>query len=536
MSFSPVLLGSGVAGYNFLNRTRDTQQALYNQSPLVSRDIAKFKEQIQNIGSTEELMDNRDMLRVALGAFGRDEDINNRAFIERVLDSDLGDSTSLANRLADKRYLALAEAFNFKGDTGPQLETESTQPDISAQLARLKTSDDLLTDGPLLRAALDSFGLKSNAGDVYFLKQVLESDLSEPGSFANQLSDPRYAEFSEVFGFGEKVSTNESLTAFAALFEGQFEDLETAEDLAENDVLFEAALKMFNLDNEVYRPDFMVSVLTSDLSDPASPARAQNDPRYVAITEAFGFNRTPATAPDVLPPSVAEKFVTAVLARAEPLQQPSDVFTDFRLFIATSNFFDLPTSPAQTRYAQRLLEADQSDPQSLAGLLQDQRYVPFVNAFDFKPLVEERTYPPGFAEAITTRYSERQFEIEVGNSDNAMRVALALERELDTVIEAGTTEDSRWFAVLASPALRSVFETAFRLPSSFGTLDIDLQLNEFKARSERFFDTTDVADFAVPDTLDALRQSYLLQQGSAPVAGTGSSAGLALALLSGFQV
>lgn len=534
MTFSPILLGGGVTGYNFLNRTRDTQQDLYNQSPQVARDIAQFKEKIEGIKTTEELMDNRAMLRVALGAFGLDDDIDNRAFIERVLDSDLDDSTSLANRLADKRYFALAEAFNFQGDDGPQLDIEDTSPDISGQLARLKTSDDLLTDGPLLRAALDSFGLKSNAGDVFFLKQVLESDLADPGSFANQLSDTRYAEFSEVFGFGEKVKANESITAFAQLFEGQFDGLQTAEDLVENEVLFEAALKMFNLDNEVYRPDFMVDVLTSDLSDAASVANAQNDARYVAMAEAFEFYRTPAVAPDTLPPSTAEKFVEAVLDRDTPLQEPGDLFTDFRLFIATSNFFDLPTSSAQTRYAQRLLEADKTDPQSLVGLLQDERYIPFVNAFDFQPVAEERTYPAGFADKITANYSERQFEIEVGNSDNSLRVALALERELDTVIEASTSENSRWFAVMASPALRSVFESAFRLPASFGNIDIDAQLTEFKARSVQFFDTSDVADYAQPDVLDQLRQTYLLQQNSTVGAST-SSAGLASALLSGFQ-
>lgn len=534
MTFSPILLGSGVAGYNFLNRTRETQQDLYNQSPQVARDIEKFKEQIQNIDTTEELMDNRDMLRVALGAFGLDDDINNRAFIERVLDSDLDDSTSLANRLADKRYFALAEAFNFKGDDGPQLDIDTPQNDISAQLGQLKTSDDLLTDGPLLRAALDSFGLKSNANDVYFLKQVLESDLADPDSYANQLRDPRYAEFSDVFGFGENVKSNESITAFATLFEGQFEGLETAEDLIENEALFEVALKMFNLENEVYRPDFMEEVLTSDLNDDASVAVTLNDPRYVAFADAFGFGREPAVDPDVLDPSTAEKFVEAVLSRTEPLGEPSDLFSDFKLLIATTNFFDMPIGPSATRYSQRLLESDKSDPQSLASLLQDQRYIPFVNAFDFQPLNEERTYPTGFADKITANYAERQFEIEVGNSDNSMRVALALERELDTVIESSTSENSRWFAVMASPALRSVFESAFRLPASFGNIDIDAQLNVFKARSVQFFDTTDVADFAAPELLDELRQTYLLQQNSTVGTST-SSAGLASALLSGFR-
>lgn len=530
MSFSPITLGNGVAGYNFLTRTRETQQALYEQSPEVARDIARFKDKIEGVTTAEALMGDRDMLRVALGAFGLGDDLDNRAFIQQVLESDLDDSTSLANRLSDKRYLAMAETFNFAGTGGAQIDIATPENDITAQLSSLKTSDDLLSDGPLLRAALKAYDLSSNVQDVFFLQRVLDSDLQDAESFANQLSDPKYAEFSAIFGFGEKLKSQDSaLTQFANAFDGQFATLETAQDLVENSALFETAVKMFNLENEIYRPDFMQDVLNSDLNDPASVANQQGDPRYVALAQAFEF-----TEPFATRESKAEAFVDVVLSRETLPDEPSALFSDFRLLIAANNFFDAPVGGAQTRYMQRLLEADPSDPQSLVAGLKDQQYIPFVNAFQFDPVVEPPNYPTGFAAQITAIYAERQFEIEVGNSDNSMRVALALERELDTVIETGTTEDSRWFAVMASPALRSVFETAFRLPTSFGTLDIDQQLVEFKSRSEQFFDTTDVADFAQTDLLDTLRQTYLMQQ--APQSGVGSSsAGLAASLLAGFQ-
>ena len=50
---------------------------------------------------------------MTLGAFGLDEDINNRFFIQKVLEEGSLDPESFANRLADKRYLAMSEAFAF---------------------------------------------------------------------------------------------------------------------------------------------------------------------------------------------------------------------------------------------------------------------------------------------------------------------------------------------------------------------------------------------------------------------------------------
>ena len=118
MAFAPLVTGTGVIGWGFLSRTREKQQAVFEKSPTMARDTARFAAEIQSIQTSEQLMDNRDLLRVALGAFGLDDDLNNRAFIKKVLDSDLTDSKSLANRLADKRYFALAQSFNFAGTGG----------------------------------------------------------------------------------------------------------------------------------------------------------------------------------------------------------------------------------------------------------------------------------------------------------------------------------------------------------------------------------------------------------------------------------
>jgi hypothetical protein len=54
-----------------------------------------------------------------------------------------------------------------------------------------------------------------------------------------------------------------------------------------------------------------------------------------------------------------------------------------------------------------------------------------------------------------------------------------------------------------------VFQTAFSLPSSFASLDIDRQLNVLKDRAQRLFGDEGVAQFSDPAKLEALLRRYL---------------------------
>lgn len=117
MSFQPMIVGSGLAAWGFLQRTMETQTELFESSPTITRDVDYFAENIGNVETAEDLVSDRRLLSVALGAFGLDEDINNTFFVRKILEEGTEASDSLANRLADKSYLAFAEAFGF-GDSG----------------------------------------------------------------------------------------------------------------------------------------------------------------------------------------------------------------------------------------------------------------------------------------------------------------------------------------------------------------------------------------------------------------------------------
>lgn len=119
MTYTPVIPVSGYAGWALLKRTMAKQTDAFVKSPEIVRDEDYFRANIGKINSAEDLVKDRRLLKVALGAFGLEADINNKAFIQKVLESKSLDTASLANRLANKQYLKLATAFGFGDFTTP---------------------------------------------------------------------------------------------------------------------------------------------------------------------------------------------------------------------------------------------------------------------------------------------------------------------------------------------------------------------------------------------------------------------------------
>lgn len=124
MSFQPVVPFGGYSGWAFLNRTREAQQETFNRAPQIQRETDYFAENIGKLKNAEELVADRRLLSVALGAFGLDEDINNKFFIRKILEEGTTQSDALANKLSDKRYLAFAKAFGFGEPAPPNTSAE----------------------------------------------------------------------------------------------------------------------------------------------------------------------------------------------------------------------------------------------------------------------------------------------------------------------------------------------------------------------------------------------------------------------------
>ena len=113
MTYTPVVPMSGYGGWTFLKRTMATQKAAFAAAPQVKREATYYREKIGKTVTAEALVADRRLLSVSLGAYGLGADINNKAFVKKVLADGTLDAGDLANRLADKSYYAMSSSFGF---------------------------------------------------------------------------------------------------------------------------------------------------------------------------------------------------------------------------------------------------------------------------------------------------------------------------------------------------------------------------------------------------------------------------------------
>lgn len=215
-----------------MKRTLAKQTDSFVKSPEIKRDEDYFRANIGKITTAEDLVKDRRLLNVALGAFGLEADINNKAFIQKVLEGGTLNSASLANRLANKQYLKLSAAFGF-GDFKTPSTKISTFPDqilkdykarsfevavgdqdgdlrlaMNAErelglLARKTSSEDtkwfgILGNSALKQVFIKALGLPSSISSVDLDQQLKtfkdKADAIFGGNTVSQFSDPAKVE------------------------------------------------------------------------------------------------------------------------------------------------------------------------------------------------------------------------------------------------------------------------------------------------------------------------------------------------------
>jgi hypothetical protein len=209
----------------------------------------------------------------------------------------------------------------------------------------------------------------------------------------------------------------------------------------------------------------------------------------------------------------------------------ADLVSDFRLLRVALGAFGLENDLPNRAFIQKVLADGTIDEGALSNRLADKRYRQFSEAFGFGSPLPPRTQLPGFADRILARFDRLEFERAVGESDGDMRLALTAARELPELAQRNLSDTTAWLSVLGNPPLRRVFETAFGLPVSIGTLDLDRQVAAFKDASERVLGHSDISRFLQPEATEDLVKSFTLRaQLAAGPSGTTPGA-IALTLL-----
>jgi hypothetical protein len=208
-----------------------------------------------------------------------------------------------------------------------------------------------------------------------------------------------------------------------------------------------------------------------------------------------------------------------------------DLVKDRRLLSVALGAFGLEADIDNRFFIRKVLEDGTLKEGALSLKLTDRRYRDLASAFGFGDFGTARIRMSDFPDRIVAAWKERGFEAAVGRVDDSLRLAMNAEREIRRVALSEQSDDGRWFTLMGQRPLRQVLETAFGLPSSFGTLDIDTQKDMFRQKAVAAFGSDRVSQFADPGRMDALIKRFLLRSQVAEVNAMAPSA-VALSLVS----
>ncbi len=208
-----------------------------------------------------------------------------------------------------------------------------------------------------------------------------------------------------------------------------------------------------------------------------------------------------------------------------------DLVADRRLLRVALGAFGLEDDIDKKAYVLKALEEGTDSRKAFANRMVDKRYQEFVKAFGYGNQSGPAVNTYGFVADITRKYKIQKFEQSVGEVDQSMRLAMTFSREIGGFANSNKPDSTAWYKILGNPPMRSVFETAFGLPGSFGRLDIDRQMQIMREKAGKMLGDTSVAVFKDPEKVTKLLQTFFLRKQMSEGAGVASSQSIALSLL-----
>jgi uncharacterized protein DUF1217 len=173
------------ASYMQIANNLDRYTTMTSKETDVASATKYYKDNIGSIKSVDDFMNNDRVYRYAMKSFGLEDMTYAKAMVKKVLTEGVDDKNALANTLSDKRFLALAQAFDFKtyGDqtttraavtTGAvdsyvrqTMESEQGEQNEGVELAlyfsrkasSIDSPYDILADKSLIKVAQTALGL-----------------------------------------------------------------------------------------------------------------------------------------------------------------------------------------------------------------------------------------------------------------------------------------------------------------------------------------------------------------------------------------
>ncbi|MBW7968677.1 DUF1217 domain-containing protein [Bradyrhizobium sp. BR 10289] len=393
--------------------TRNLQQSLtrVGQQTDVAREAAYYKANIGKVKSVDDLMKDYRLYHYAMKAYGLEDMAYAKAFMKKVLESDLNDSNSFVNKLVDKRYREFAAAFSFKGTATPVAQSDTQTDDMiglytatkksqvdalasdkdyyNSKIGGITSADQLLNDDRLRNYVYSAFGIDESKWPRDTISQVLRSDPSDPNSYVNTTFT------SQLTGLNAQLTqaksdvsaTNTKIADYTAQLKQPGADV--------------AQLNVQILVEKYHLETYTKSV--SDLSDQISTIGEFTD-----LAGAYEFSAD-GSLPSGVPAQTAANITlttkrfddskSAIYAAASPLSEAFAInqfrnavvkIDSLKAFVSTPAVYDFalgavgldPATVSQDTI-KSVLESDLTNPKSFVYTLKDNRYVELAHAFNF---------------------------------------------------------------------------------------------------------------------------------------------------------
>ncbi|TXH99671.1 MAG: DUF1217 domain-containing protein [Rhizobium sp.] len=312
----------------YVTATKDMASTLARvaRQATVKSDQQYYDAHIGKVKDVEEFLNDYKLYSYAMKAYGLEDMTYAKAFMKKVLTSDLSDTGSFANKLTDNRYRQFAAAFNFGGKSKNQIAQSDTQKSdtiglyeqsfanetalakkestfYATWIDKVSNADDIVNNTRMRDYVLRAHGLSPDHISTSFLKSVLTSDVNDPDSFVNTASNfssaatqATYKLIASQFSFnadgslsGATAQTAEQKDAMISRFDSMVPTLLTPTAATSNDDYYRQAITKVTSLTDITGDNRLFSYVKTafGLSSKLTPTQfnlAFTNPDYAAIT------------------------------------------------------------------------------------------------------------------------------------------------------------------------------------------------------------------------------------------------------------
>jgi hypothetical protein len=320
-------------------------------------------------------------------------------------------------RMVSSAFSTYTSYLVLNRDINSSLSRVASQGDVASNtdyyeenIGKVTTAEEFVNDYRLFSYAMKAYGLEEMTYAKAFMKKVLESDPNDDSSFANSLTDTRYADFAKAYNFSgdsakaqTSAQTENLVTAYqdsftqeetdikseVSYFQSKIGSIDHVNDIIGNDRLRTYVLESFGLDAKYTSKNYLSQVLTSDLNDPDSVANQASNDAWRELAAAFNFS---------------SDGTVAAGETAQSAEQTSDLRLDY-IYNKSTYPSDLLLDANQSYWEKHVAEAG-----SASEITSDARLLEYVKtAFGLRDTM--------MASSVASMMYSRTFAETIGNTE-----------------------------------------------------------------------------------------------------------------------